>query len=177
MIKKFTPFVAANMFDFLEVKGHLRIEEDYTLEDAQIDLYYKAAHSFVEDYTSMAIGASKTFEEYLLADIAETDIYLSMNPVSSIDEVIEINQKTGEQTTLTDYVTVHDSLGVKIRTKYGRSYKVTYTAGTAVEDLPIQMKQAIFLVTGEYFENREERVKQKRTSVEYLLNQVAIKKL
>jgi hypothetical protein len=177
MITKSTPFTTSNMFPLADVKGHLRIEADYTLEDDQIELYYQAAHSFVEDFTNIAIGENKVFVEFLNAEQAEDEVYLSMSNVTSIDEVIEINYTTGEETTLTDYITSQTSLGTFIRANPLRTYKVTYKAGTVATDLPIQIKQAIFLVTAEFFEHREERLKRKKTSVEYLLNQVAIRRL
>lgn len=160
--------------DLNEVKQHLRVE--HNLEDDLINRYIETAHNFVEDYTSLAIGVQK-FEEFLTPDLAERDVYLSMNPVNSIDSVVEINEETGEETTITDYVKIQNSMGMRIKTNPKRSYKVTYNAGYDFDCLPQQINQAILLSVADMYEHREERVKQKRTSVEYLLNQISIKRI
>ena len=160
--------------DLNEVKQHLRVEHD--LENDLINRYIETAHNFVEDYTSLAIGP-QDFEEFLTPDIAEKHVFLSMNPVNSITEVVEINESTGEQTAMTDYVSITNGLGVRIKAGHNRSYKVTYNAGQSLADMPYQINQAILLSVGDMYENREERIKQKRTSVEYLLNQISIKRI
>jgi hypothetical protein len=46
-----------------------------------------------------------------------------------------------------------------------------------LDSLPYQINHAILLSVADMYENREEKVKQKRTSVEYLLNQISIKRI
>ena len=75
--------------DLSLVKDHLKV--DYTEEDTLIGGYIDAAHNLVEDYTSIAVGV-QTFEEYLTADMTEDFVYLSMNPLVAISEVIEIEK-------------------------------------------------------------------------------------
>jgi uncharacterized phiE125 gp8 family phage protein len=160
--------------DLAEIKQHLRVEHD--LENDLINRYIETAHNFVEDYTSLAIGP-QNFEEFLTPDIAENHVFLSMNPVNSITEVIEIDETTGVQTTTTDYISITNSLGVRIKASPNKSYKVTYNAGISLDSLPYQINHAILLSVADMYENREEKVKQKRTSVEYLLNQISIKRI
>jgi uncharacterized phiE125 gp8 family phage protein len=160
--------------DLAEIKQHLRVEHD--LENDLINRYIETAHNFVEDYTSLAIG-TQSFEEFLTPDLAEKHVFLSMNPVNTISSVVEINEETGEQTTLTDYVAIQNGLGYRIKANPNRSYKVTYTAGQTLAEMPQQINHAILLAVADMYENREEKVKQKRTSVEYLLNQIAIKRI
>lgn len=171
MLRKLSP---KTLTDISVVKEHLKV--DYTDEDSLINGYIEAAHNFVEDYTSIAIGVQE-FEEYLTADMTENFVYLSMNPIVSISEVVEIDEVTGEEAILTDYVSISNALGTRITTDKKKSYKVTYSAGIDLADIPKQMHQAILLVTSDMFENRVEQVKVKRTSVEYLLNQVSIKRI
>lgn len=160
--------------DIDQVKEHLKVEHD--LENDLINRYIDTAHNFVEDYTSIAIGEQR-FVEHLTPDLTDDHVFLSMNPVNEIEEVVEINEVTGEQTTLTDYVIINNGLGTRIKATPKRSYKVTYKAGYDVNAVPQQMNQAILLIVADMYEHREERVKQKRTSVEYLLNQISIKKI
>jgi uncharacterized phiE125 gp8 family phage protein len=161
--------------DLSLVKEHLKV--DYTEEDTLIGGYIDVAHNLVEDYTSIAIGV-QTFEEYLTADMAEDFVYLSMNPLVAISEVIEISEVDGTEVNVTsDIVKITNSLGTRLKTDKKKSYKVTYSAGVDLADIPKQMHQAILLCTSDMFENRIEKVKQKRTSVEYLLNQVSIKRI
>lgn len=171
MLQKLSP---KTLTDISVIKEHLKV--DYNDEDSLITGYLDAAHNFVEDYTSIAIGVQK-FQEYLTADMTEDFVYLSMNPVKSIIEVVEIDEVTGEEVVLSDYVSITNALGTRIKTDKKKSYRVTYTAGMEVCDIPKQMQQAILLVTADMFENRIEQVKVKRTSVEYLLNQVTIKRI
>ena len=157
-----------------DVKAHLRV--DHTEEDDLINSYIDLAHNFVEDYTSIGFGV-QNFEEHLTPDLAEDSVYLSMNPLGAISEVVEINETTGEEVVITDYVTIKNGLGARIKVDANRSYKVSYSAGLDLGDCPKQMHQAVLLMVGELYENRESRVKQRRSNVEYLLNQVAIKRV
>ena len=157
------------------VKSHLKV--DYTEEDSLINGYIETAHNFIEDYTNIAIGV-QNFEEHLTADITEDFVYLSMNPLVSISSVIAIDEVDGSEEDVTaDIVKITNALGTRLKTDKKKSYKVTYSAGVALVDIPKQMHQAILLSVSDMFENRVEKVKQKRTSVEYLLNQVSIKRI
>lgn len=157
------------------VKNHLKV--DYTEEDALITSYIETAHNFVEDYTNIAIGV-QNFEEHLTADITEEYVFLSMNPLVSITSVVAIDEVDGtEQDVTSDIIKITNALGTRLKTEKKKSYKVTYSAGVALADIPKQMHQAILLSVSDMFENRIEKVKQKRTSVEYLLNQVSIKRI
>lgn len=161
--------------DLSVVKEHLKV--DYSDEDSLINGYIEASHNFVEDYTSIAIGV-QNFEEHLTADMTEDFVYLSMNPLVAISEVIEIDEVDGaEEDVTSDFIKITNALGTRIKTNKKKSYKVTYSAGIDLADIPKQMHQAILLVTSDMFENRIEQVKVKRTSVEYLLNQVSIKRI
>lgn len=157
------------------VKNHLKV--DYTEEDALITGYIETAHNFVEDYTNIAIGV-QNFEEHLTADITEEYVFLSMNPLVLITSVVAIDEVDGtEQDVTSDIIKITNALGTRLKTEKKKSYKVTYSAGVALADIPKQMHQAILLSVSDMFENRIEKVKQKRTSVEYLLNQVSIKRI
>ena len=96
------------------VKSHLKV--DYTDEDTLIGGYIDAAHNLVEDYTSIAIGV-QSFEEYLTADMTEDFVYLSMNPLVAISEVIEIDEVDGAEVDVTsELVKITNALGTRIKT-------------------------------------------------------------
>jgi uncharacterized phiE125 gp8 family phage protein len=172
MIKKLT---AKTLVNRSEVKEHLRVE--HILDDSLIDSYIRTAMEYIEDYTSLSYGV-QSFEEYVIADIAEKDVFLSMNPVNSITEVLEIDEVDGTQTDVTsDIVSITNALGTRIKTNPAKSYKVTYSAGEAEESLPYQMRQALLLIVADMYEHREDRPNVKVNASQRLLNQIAVRRI
>jgi len=172
MIKKLT---TKTLVSRAEVKEHLRVE--HTLEDSLIDGYIDAAMNYIEDYTSLAYGV-QSFEEYVTADKNDKEVFLAMNPVNSITEVLEIDETTGESEDVTSsIVNITNGLGTRLRTNLRKSYKITYSAGELEAALPKQMKQALLLIVSEMYENREDRPNVKVNASQRLLNQVAIRRI
>lgn len=172
MIKKLT---AKTLVSRSEVKEHLRVE--HILEDSLIDGYIEAAMNYIEDYTSLAYGV-QSFEEYVTADKNDKEVFLAMNPVNSITEVLEIDEVDGTQTDVTsDIVSITTGLGTRLKTKLRKSYKITYSAGVVESELPKQMKQALLLIVAEMYENREDRPNIKVNASQRLLNQVAVRRI
>ena len=126
-----TKLTSKTLVPLADVKEHLRVE--HILDDSLINGYIRTAMNYIEDYTGLAYGV-QNFQEYVIADIAERDVFLSMNPVNSITEVLEIDETTGESEDVTsDVVSITNALGTRVKTNHNKSYKVTYSAGVAEE--------------------------------------------
>ena len=172
MITKLTTKTLVSLSD---VKEHLRVE--HILDDSLINSYILTAMDYIEDYTGLAYGI-QNFEEYVIADIAERDVFLSMNPVNSITEIIEIDEVDGAQTDITnDIVSITNALGTRIKTDNKKSYKVTYSAGVTESSLPNQMRQALLLIVADMYEHREDRPNVKVNASQRLLNQIAVRRI
>jgi len=172
MIKKLTSKTLVSLSD---VKEHLRVE--HNIEDSLIESYIDAAMNYIEDYTSRAFGV-QDFEEYVTADKNDKEVFLAMNPVNSITEVLEIDEITGLSEDVTSsIVSITNGLGTRLKTNLRKSYKISYNAGELDSALPKQMKQALFLIVSEMYENRDDRPNIKVNASQRLLNQVSIRRI
>ena len=138
--------------------------------------YIETAMYKVEDATSISIGV-KSFQETLTTSYNEEYVYLSMNPVTSIDEVILIDSEGAETEITDDYSFRKDIGGYKIKVKEDESIRVTYKAGLTLQQTPKQLFQAMKLIVTDLFEHRGDVVRERSTAVKHLLNQVAINRL
>jgi len=170
-----TKLTTKTLVSLLDVKEHLRVE--HILDDSLINSYILTAMDYIEDYTGLAYGI-QNFEEYIVADIAERDVFLSMNPVLSITEIIEIDEVSGDQRDVTDdVVSITNALGTRVLTDLKKSYKVTYQAGRVESSLPSQMRQALLLIVADMYEHREDRPNIKVNASQRLLNQIAVRRI
>jgi len=152
-----------------EAKKHLRVISND--EDTLITSIIKVARQVAENFTHRAI-ASQTLE-YIIDDFPEEVITLPMPPVESITS-IKYKNSEGVETEWdnTKYIKFLDSEPAKIVPAYGESFpsfipypigavKIRYVAGykTGGTDpniiIPEAIKQALLLLIGHYFENRE----------------------
>jgi len=148
----------------IEAKAHLRVTDSNS--DTLISSLIKTARQHCENFTGRAL-ASQTFE--LIMDSFPSVIELPMPPVTSLiatDCGIKYKDSDGVETTLasTEYI-FYDSEPAVIVNAYGKSWptfipypigavKVRYVAGYTT-NIPEPIKQAIMLLVGHLYENRE----------------------
>ena len=147
-----------------EAKIHIRVESDVTGDDDLISALIIAAREHCEAYTIRSL-ITQTLE--LALDEFPCEIELSRHPVQSITSIKYLDSDSVEQTlssanyTLDDYSFRHWAL-----LAYGESWPSTYASANAVKvryvagyglagDVPAQIKQAMLLLIGHLYENRE----------------------
>jgi len=159
---------ATELVTLTEAKKHLRVTD--TVDDLLITSLIKVARQDCENFTNRAL-ISTTFE-LILDDFPKKKIVLPMPPVESI---ISIKYKDCDsiETTIasTDYIFYSNEPAI-IMPDYGITWpsftpypigavKIRFVAGykTTSSDsnllLPEPIKQAILLLIGHYYENRE----------------------
>ncbi len=151
-----------------EAKNHLRVSSDD--ENTLITSIIKVAREIAENFTHRAL-ASQTLE-YIIDDFPEKVITLPMPPVESIESIKYKNSEGVEATWDDSKYIFLDSEPAKIVPAYGEYFpsftpypigavKIRYKAGYEVESddpniiIPEAIKQALLLLIGHYFENRE----------------------
>jgi uncharacterized phiE125 gp8 family phage protein len=147
-----------------EVRLHLRLTSD-TTEDSLLSALITAARDYCEKYTGRAFAA-QTLVAYL-DDWPSVDyIELPMPPLVSVTSV-QYKNSAGTETTMTvttQYLADTDSDIGRIVLPYGVTWpsytpypsnpiSITYVAGYTT--LPRQLRQAMLLVIGSMYENRE----------------------
>lgn len=143
-----------------EVKAHLRVEHDD--EDTYIDTLRDAAYSFAEKYTGTAILDAEKID-YL--DCFSDEIVLNYSPVQSITS-IAYNDEDGNAQSQTSYYLDDRNQKVVLKPVYldtfpstDNTYEnvvITYQAGYAT--IPDQINQAVLLVIGSLYEQRENHI-------------------
>lgn len=142
-----------------EVKLHLRLNDD-TTEDAWIADRIVAAREWCENYTGKAL-AWQTIELYGSGFPSGQGFRLPMAPIVSVTSVT-YKDSAGTESTFTDYIA--DTVNGWVVPAYGKSWpsftpypvnpvKVTYVAG--YDSAPQVVKQAMLLLIGHWYENRE----------------------
>lgn len=151
-----------------EAKDHLRVTA--TDEDTLITSIITVSREIAESFTHRAL-ASQTLE-YIIDDFPEEVITLPMPPVESIESIKYKNSEGVETTWDSSKYIFLDSEPAKIVPAYGEVFpsfvpypigavKIRYVAGYKKEGddpniiIPEAIKQAILLLIGHYFENRE----------------------
>lgn len=161
---KVSTAISSEQLTVSDVKLHLRLTSD-TTEDALIAALITAARDYCEKYTGRAF-ATQTLVAYLDNFPAEDYIELPMPPLQSVTSV-KYKNSAGTETTMTvttQYIVDTDSDIGRIVLPYGVSWpsftpypfnpiSITYVAGYTT--LPRQLRQAMLLVIGSMYENRE----------------------
>lgn len=147
-----------------QVKKHLEIATLDTQHDEQLADLIKRAREQVEHDTDLVLFTStwnETFEEF-----DDCCLKLSKRPIQSVTSIV---YRSGESTTTTLSSSIY-SLDAARRqiclkynqvwpTVYGETFdaiSVTYVAGyTSLPEIPGVAKQAMLLLIGYYFENRD----------------------
>lgn len=150
-----------------EAKNHLRVTAND--ENTLITSFIKAAREIAENFTHRAL-ASQTLE-YIIDEFPEKVITLPMPPVESITSIKYKDYEGVEVIWVSSKYIFLDSEPAKIVPAYEEIFpsftpyplgaiKIRYVAGYKREGdpsliIPDAIKQALLLLIGDYFENRE----------------------
>lgn len=152
-----------------EVKTHLRIHPDIDDEDALITSYIKAARTYCEGYQNRAYF-TQTMK--LLIDRLEDEIIIPRPPLQSVTQIqyqkndgslIEYDNSNYIVDNNGDYGIVYlaeeyDDLG-SIDLAPVNAIQITFIAGyDETDDIPQTIKQAMLLLIGNWYENREQAI-------------------
>lgn len=155
-----------------EAKHHLRLEYDFTDDDAYISSLITAARRYTEGWTSnlfMNQGWLMTLDAFPCANYGE--IVIPLRPVTEV-YAIEYLDDAGVKQTLaaTSYRVDVNNFLTRIRPAYGESWpstraeignvEIRFTAGYENEagGVPEHLKQGLLLLIGHLYENREDSV-------------------
>lgn len=154
----------------VEAKAHLRV--DITDDDAYIDGLIVGARIAAEQIARRSF-VTQTFDFSMSEWPSEISFALPRPPLVNVTSITYVDSAGVTQTmSAGDYVVDSDSEPGRIWLNYGKTWptsalrpgpaiKVRYQAGYgAAVDVPMQYKQAILLMVGHFYENREEIVVQ-----------------
>lgn len=144
------------------VRAHLRI--DHNDEDGLLAGYLLAARTYVEKITSRAL-ISQTWRMTLDAFPTE-ELALPLAPVSSVSSVTYLDDAGATQTVnASTYVVDTTTVPARLALATGSSWptpavrpgavSVAFVAGGTLSDVPEPLRQAILLLVGHWYENRE----------------------
>jgi uncharacterized phiE125 gp8 family phage protein len=164
------------MITTAEAKKHLRIDHRY--EDDYIDTLISAAYDFCENYTGRIIRDQSITESL---DDFSGDIELKYNPVQSITSITYYDSDDVQQSQSTYFLDTRDLRAV-LKPDYNESWpttngdfeniEITYQVGYST--IPYQIEQAVFLIIGSLYEQRENHtnltINNVPVSAEYLLS-------
>jgi uncharacterized phiE125 gp8 family phage protein len=159
MYSVITP-VSTEPVSLAEAKTHMKVEED--AEDSLILDLISAAREYCESFTRRTI-ATQTLETYCDSFPHCDHIKLPMPPLRSVTSV-KYTDSDGTETTLANTEYLVDTVNGRIVLPYGGSWptatmnpvnpiKIRYVAGYTT--LPAQIKQAMLLLIGHWYDNRE----------------------
>jgi uncharacterized phiE125 gp8 family phage protein len=143
-----------------EAKTFLRV--DHTDEDILIQSLITASREYCEVFQRRSI-ATKTYEMTLDRFPSERFIRIPLPPLKTVSSVI-YKDSEGTDTTFTDYVVDTDNEPGQIVLDYNKSWpsftpypvnvvRIQFTAG--YDEIPEQTKQAMYMLIGHWYENRE----------------------
>ena len=148
-----------------DAKNHLRV--DSTDEDSLIQTLVDAATAYLDGFYGVLGRAMVTQTWIQKFDGWDSYLYLPVFPVASITSVVYLNSSGGSTTvTASDYQLLTDECGPYVAFDQAFSYPtlgietgpqvtVTYVAGEAVTNVPRPLKQAMLLLIGHWFAQRE----------------------
>lgn len=150
-----------------EAKRHCRIEADDTFHDDDVSGFILAATAHLDGPAGILNRAlvTQTWRQDF-ASFTFGRLSLPVFPVASISEITYFDVSGAEQTLATSiYELRTDELGSYVALKPGQEFpgtypradavSVTFVAGDAVANVPQPLKQAVLLLVGHYFANRE----------------------
>ncbi|OPX87737.1 MAG: Phage gp6-like head-tail connector protein [Pelotomaculum sp. PtaB.Bin104] len=166
---------ASEPISLAEAKSHLRV--DGTDEDTFIDGLISAAREDCEDFQSRAY-ITQTWELWLDNWPGSDCIDIPLPPLQSITSIKYYDTDGTEYTMATvDYFVDTKSYVGRVVLAYGKAWPSTtlrpangvcieFVAGygDAAADLPAAVKQAMLLIIGDLYENRENTVIGKQTN-------------
>jgi uncharacterized phiE125 gp8 family phage protein len=152
---------AAEPIALAEVKLHLRV--DGTGDDSQISAMLTAARQYCESVTGRAI-ASQTFKASYDGFPNGRTITLPRSPVSGVESVTYYDS-TGAQQTLAagSYIVDTESIPARLvladtaswPSTYSRPNAVSITFAAGYTECPRDLEQAVLLLVGHWYANRE----------------------
>lgn len=154
---------SADPVTLAEAKTHLRV--DHSDEDARIASLIKAAVSYL-DGRSGILGRCLVTQtlELVLDQFPTREIELPLGPVASVTFIKYVDSNGAEQTFSAGSYTV-DLSSLTARAIPNTSWPATmaaanavtvrYVAGTAAASVPEAIRQAILLLVGHWYENRQ----------------------
>jgi len=158
-----------------DMKDHLRI--DNTDSDDIILEYIDAAVQYIEDRTGRRIINTSDVDYF---DSWGSYLELSRYPVASLDSITYYDNDNAQQTLSSSlYVIDLDSRPTKVFVEYNaalpgilsklNSIAVNYTAGggTTWAGAPETIKQALYLLVGDWYNNRENSGEKKLSDISY----------
>lgn len=166
-----------------EAKAHLRVT--FNDDDALIEGYIAAAREYAETHTRRQLC---TATYVMRMATLPTLIELPNPPLASVTSITYVDLAGDTQTLSSSLYTVDPySYPAKIVPAYNATYPavrghvndvtITYVCGTAAASVPVKAKQAILLLVGHFYEQREEvadaRLAKVPTAAEALLNQLS----
>lgn len=149
-----------------EAKKHVELAESDTTHDATLAALLKAARQCVENRTNRQL-VTATWDLKLDAFPLSGPILLPYAPVASVTSITYVDSAGDSQTwASSNYVVSTSREPCEVRLAYSKSFPVTRVQPDAVtvrfvagygdpEDVPAAIKQAMLLLLGHWFENRE----------------------
>lgn len=149
-------------------KRHIRVDDDFADDDEYISILITVAREYCEDYTRRYIGPCQF--EYVLDGFPPDKNYISLPafPLLSVESVkatdAGYNTFTMEQS---QYIVDKDRQPGAIYLPYfgiwpvivpkpGDAVRIAFTAGYAPANVPKRFFQAMLLLIGHWYNNREE---------------------
>lgn len=170
-----------------EAKRHLRIEPEATLEDGLISGLIAAATGHLDGWTGI-LGRCLVEQEWRQDfDGFSQCLPLPLGPVMSITSVTWRNAAGQISTVASTAHSLRTDAGGRSHCRFRDDFSfpvdlyqvaavsVSYRAGWELADVPAEIKQAILLLVGAWYENREETAI--GVSVASLPNSVAVNAL
>ena len=165
-----------------EVKTYLKV--DSSAEDTLLAVLIQAARESVEKYCRIAVIEQEITEYY--PRFLFYGLRLSVSPLVSVDEVTYIDAGGTEQTLLPAVYGVYPEIKPPmVFLTYGQTFpttrsqpnavKVVYTAGYEDADaVPAAIRQAMYLMIADWYDNRSDNVRTMTTASQILLNQYRV---
>lgn len=148
-----------------EAKAHCRVDHDD--DDSLIDGYIAAATAHLDGWSGI-LGRALVTQVWRQAYCAFGVLRLPLSPVQSVTEVAYTDRDGVEKTVAAaDYVLLADGYGSYAMAAPGASWpgdagagadavRVTFAAGYgAPDEVPAAIRQAVLLLVGHWYENRE----------------------
>ncbi|MEL6970493.1 MAG: head-tail connector protein [Bacteroidota bacterium] len=168
-------------FQLQEVKDHLKV--DFSTDDTLINALIVSARQNVENYTNLALMPQTVTQKFdsFYEDTWNGLLELSVSPLIGIDS-FQYKNSDGQSATFesADYIQHSFQSPPRISLAEGKSWPTTanedqaitvvYQAGFASADaVPKLIKQAMLLMIGHWYENRQDSVERLPKASERLL--------